>query len=217
MLNDMNIKDYYTFNSKLSSTTFQAHPVGLCFQEGRIGDCENLVLGEYSEIDFPIIFKQECGKKPHDVLDTGTATLFLISSKMKAILEENNLTGWRTFPVKIYDKQENEIQDYYGLSVIGRCGPIDYSKSEIIEKSMIEGGPVSKHYKGLYVGLDDWDESDFFMPKGLFTKIVTKRAMEAINKAKLTNIRFENLSEIETWEVIVNSHQETISKNLNFF
>ncbi|MEM7110013.1 MAG: DUF1629 domain-containing protein [Bacteroidota bacterium] len=213
----MNIQDYYTLGSKLSSTTFQAHPIGLKSKEGGIGDNEKLVLGEYYEINFPVTFKQEYGKKLQDVLDTGTAILFLISTKMKTILEENELSGWKTFPVRVQDKKGNEVDGYFGFSITGRCGSIDYDKSDVIKKSLVQGGPVSKYYKGLYVGLDEWDRSDFSMPKGTFHPIVTKKAMQAMKKAKLTNIRFEKLSEIETMEIIVSSHRESISKNLTYF
>lgn len=213
----MNIKDYYTLGSKLLSSTFQAHPISLKSGEGNIDDNLRLVLGEYSYIDFPVIFKQEYGKNLRDILDTGFARLYLISENMRLILEEHELTGWNTFPTVVKDKKGNEVKGYYGFTITGRCGSIDYEKSEIIKKSLVKGGPKSRYYKGLYVGLDEWDGSDFFLPKGTFHPIVTKKAMQLITKAKLTNIRFEKLSEIETMEIIVTSHAESILKNTKFF
>ena len=63
-----------------------------------------MAKGKYEGIDFPVIFKQEMGKKWTDILDIDWSNLYLISSKIKAVLEENKLTGWKTFPVKVYDK-----------------------------------------------------------------------------------------------------------------
>lgn len=213
----MEITNFYRLDSKLSSTTFQAHAVSL--KENNIGldDHWKLLLGDYTSIEFPVIFRQEYGNKLHDLLDTGWPSLYLISDKMKITLEENKLLGWRIFPIIVYDKQKNEVQGYHGLTNLGRCGPIDFSKSELQMKSMVENGPVSKYYKGLYVGLNKWDGTDFFMAKGYFSHIVTKKTMEVIKKAKLTNIKFTKLSNIETCEMTVNAYKENILENSQYF
>jgi hypothetical protein len=74
----------------------------------------------------------------------------------------------------------------------------DYSKSEIIEKRLVPTGPVSKYYRGLHIGLDKWDNYDFFQPEKYWGTIITCNAAQLLQKSKLTNIRFENLSVIET-------------------
>ena len=116
---------------------------------------------------------------------------------MKNVLEQNNLTGWRTFPIQVIDKKGNEINGYHGLSITGRCGPIDYTKCEIIEKQRVPKGPLTNYYRGRYIGLDDWDGSDFFLPKDSFGVIITKKAANVIKKNKLTNVALENLADIE--------------------
>ncbi|MDR0604221.1 MAG: hypothetical protein LBG80_07980 [Bacteroidales bacterium] len=191
----MNIEKYYTFSSKLSSTTVQAHALGLSSKEDDTGlfDQHRLIQGVYDGISFPVVFKQEYGKKLEDVLDTGWVNLYLISNKMKTVLEENALTGWKTFAVQVIDKKGREIQNYHGLSITGRCGKIDYSKSEIIKDTLL-----GKYYKGLHVGLDKWDGSDFFMPEKYFGTIITNRVVEILKKNNITNIRLENLMEIKT-------------------
>lgn len=200
----MDIKDFYSFGSKLSSSTVQANPIGLKEfhpidpNKRYLYDELRLIQGDYLNISFPVIFKQEYGKKLEDILDTGWASLFLISDKMKAVLEENALTGWKTFAVKVLDKKGQEIQGYHGLSITGRCGKIDYSKSEIIEKRLVPNAPLGKYYKGLHVGLDKWGGSDFFLPEKYFGIIITSKTAEVLKKNKLTNIRLENLGEIET-------------------
>jgi hypothetical protein len=190
----------YTFSSKLSSSAIQAHAVALNNGKDNNGlfDQHRLIQGVYDGLFFPVVFKQEYGKKLEDILDTGWPSLFLISNRMKTVLEDNNLTGWKTFKARVLDTKGREIEEYHGLSIIGRSGPIDYSKSEIIKKRLVPNGLLSKYYKGLHVGLDKWDHSDFFLPEFSFGIIVTQRVVEVLKKNKLTNIRFENLTEIET-------------------
>jgi hypothetical protein len=191
----MNISDFFTFSSKLLSSTFQTGAVSL---KNGLDDYPNLIKGYYTGIDFPVIFKQDHGKNLTDILDTGWPGFFLISNRMKSILEENNLTGWKTFPIKIFDKKKTEVPHYHGFSVVGHCGPIKYEKAGIIEKRMVPEGPICEFYKGLYVGLDEWDGADFFTPKKNYTTIITKKTADILKKNKITNLSLENLAEIET-------------------
>lgn len=195
----MNINEFFDFSSRFVSTTVHASAIGLSSGDGvnDIGDAFRLVSGEYYAISFPVRFEQRSGKIFRDVLDTSRATLFLISDWMKTVLESNNLTGWKCFPITLFDKKGNEIQGYNGLSVKGRCGPIDFSKSEVVYKRVVPEGPITKYYKGKFIGLDEWDGSDFFLPKNNYGTIVTRRAAEVIKSNKLTNVCLKNLTEIE--------------------
>ena len=138
--------------------------------------------------------------KLFDLLDTGYQNLYLISEKLKDLLFNNNITGWKTYPIELYDKKGKIIEGYYGFSVIGVCGKIDYSKSSVIEKSIFPGGPISKYYVGEYIGFDKWDGSDFFIPEEHHRIKCTKKVVSIISDEKITHIRFEQLSKIETWE-----------------
>lgn len=195
----MDIDGFYEFSSKLSSATFQVGPVNLKSEKCSQGNSDGfrLLRGEYYDISFPIVFLHESGRMLEDVLDTGWPGLFLISDSLKNILVDNDLTGWQTFETKILDKQQVEIGGYCGLSVIGRCGEIDYNKSEIKERRRKPTTPIVKYHKGLYVGLDKWDGSDFFLPLKSHAPIVTKRVVDILMKNKITNVRFTNLSDIE--------------------
>jgi hypothetical protein len=191
----MEISDFYSLGSKLSSRTVQAHPIYPKYDRDKY---YNLIRGEYDGFDFPVIFKQEYGNKLEDILDTGTPALYLISERLKLLLENEGLTGWNTFEIKVFDKKGMEINGYYGFSVTGHCGKIDNSRSEIIEKQSIPNGPMGKYRKGLYVGLETWDGSDFFYPEGTLFFVSTKKATEIIKSNEITNVRFENLMDVET-------------------
>ncbi len=195
----MEIKNFFSFRSKYVSSAVQASAQVLDLEVDensiKVNDHDKLIEGKYDEIDFPVIFKQEYGKNLKDILDTGWPSLYLISDKMKTILEENLLTGWKTFPIKLYDKHDCEIPQYYGFSVVGRCGPTNYENSDIIEKRKVPTGPLCQYYKG--VSFDAWDGNDFFIPKNTMHIFITKKVAEVLRKNKITNIELTNLSEIE--------------------
>ena len=188
---------FFNFGSKLLSSTIQAHAVGIKRGENEANEHWKLIKGNYTGIESPITFKQAYGKKLTDILDTGWPSLLLISSRMKGILESHNLTGWKTFPLKLYDKNEVEVSGYYGFSVTGKCASINYGKSEIIEKRLVPTGPICKFYKGISIDVDKWDKSDFFAPEGSFSLFVTQKAAEILKKNKITNLRLEAVTEIE--------------------
>jgi hypothetical protein len=192
-----NINNFFKLRSTLSSKTFQA-------QTDNTFDGHNiLIYGIYDSIRFPVVFRECYGKKLEDLLDTGWPSLYLISEKAIGILEKNKLTGWKPFNIKLFDKNGNEVNGYHGLSITGRCGEVDFNKSTIIEKRLVPHGPLGSYYKGYYVGLDEWDNSDFFIPRHTIAIIATKRAAEVIKGNKLTNIILTDLANIETDELIV--------------
>jgi hypothetical protein len=191
--------DFFNFGSKLLSSTFQASSIGL--KEDPSDDIsvyDRLIKGKYEGIAFPVNFKQEYGRNLADIIDTGWAGFYLISDRLKDILEKNHLTGWKTFPIKLYDKKEKEISGYYGFSVTGMCGNLTFKDSDIIEKKLIPSGPLCRFYKGVHINLDEWDNCDFFTPVNSSRTIVTRGAAEILKKNKISNLNLQNLTEIET-------------------
>ena len=192
----MEESNFFNFCSKLVSNTFQTSPSGLKKDSRGISEQLNLVKGKFEGIHFPVLFKQESGKKMTDILDVGFVGPYLISDRMKLILERHNLTGWKTFPIRLYDKKSIEIFGYHGFSLMGHCAPIDYKKSTIIEKRLVPTGPMCKFYKGVFI--DEWDGTDFFSPENTYDLFVTKRAADVLKENKITNLWLTNLSEYET-------------------
>jgi hypothetical protein len=192
----MNEKVFFDFSDKFRSGAIQAGPINLeCItNQNRARD---LIKGDYADINFPIIFKQDYGKKLLDMLGTGHANLFLISDRFKKALEDNHLTGWKTYLIKLYDKKENEIFGYHGFSIVGTSGRLDYRQSEIIEKRLVPTGPICKYYKGVQVNMDSWDGSDFFTPGETYEIVISEKAANILKKEKITNIYLEDLRDIE--------------------
>ena len=210
----MEIKDFFRFTTIHNSSSFQASATGLGYNKDGTDDEYNLIRGKYEMIHFPVIFKQARGKKILDILDTGWPNLCLVSDRLKNVLEENKLTGWKTFPIKLYDKKKNEILGYQGFSVTGHCGAIDYTKAEIVDRQRIPIGPVFKAYKGLYVGLDKWDSSDFFIPEKSIFIIINKKTADILKENKITNMQLDNLSEMEMSVNIISIKNQAEPENL---
>ena len=193
--------DFFEFKSRFASSTVQVGAVSLR-DPATVGelDEDRLSMGDYSGIVFPVVFRHEYGRKWCDVLDTGTPTLMLISERIKGLLEEHGLTGWGTFAVRILGKKGSEVFGYHGFSTLGRCGPVDCTQGEVIEKRLVPTGPLVRYRRGLHVGVDRWDGSDFCLPENYLGTIVTRRAAEVLKASKLTNVELNNLADMEIAE-----------------
>lgn len=135
-------------------------------------------------------------KKPSDLIGTTMATPLLVSDRVVTLLRDAGFTGWRTYPVDLVGHNSAPIPGYHGLAIHGRCGPIDDSKSVQVSKQF--PGGVFPVWMGLYFDPDTWDGSDLFMSEdGSGWKFVVEDVKRAFQKAKIRNVRFERLDEVE--------------------
>jgi len=160
----------------------------------------NLIRGDHEGIRLPIIFQQVEGRIYSDLIETKHAGLFLISERMVEILSEEKLTGWGQFPISLLDSANQQIFGYAGLSILGRCGPIDLSRSEIISKAVFPGAPITRYFRGKHINPDEWDGNDFFLPEGYYGAFISEKAAKVLKSRKLSNIELKNLAEIEVPE-----------------
>lgn len=201
---------FFELSSKHASSTFKAHAIELDKTPDPSGkllrDHDRLIYGDYSGITFPVAFAHVQGIKMRDILDTGWVSLYLISERLKCLLEENNLTGWKTFQIKLFKKNGVEILGYYGFSIIGRAGFFNFNSSEIVHKSRTEHAPLRKYYKGLQI--TNWDHSDFFLCQGSKFIFVTSQVSDVLKKYKIDNVTLTNIFDIELPEDYVLSSIE---------
>ena len=214
-----NFPELYLLNDTFNDKTFQVGNSSLdTFRNGeriKLFDRDILLRGDINKLKLPIIWYHEHGSKLGDVLNTGSVSLYLISDKFRNILVENKITGWKTFPVIVYDKKDEEVPGYHGFSITGKSDPIDWSKSEIVTTHqnydyLVKNTdamravypdwnpppPIDfKRRKGLHPGLDGWDGSDMFIPKNSRYIIVTDKVYNALAKSKLTHLELENSNE----------------------
>ena len=151
----------------------------------------NLTLGQYSHYSFPIIFHQYDGNRFRDVLDTRAVCTYLISDRMRDLLSSNDITGWRTYPIELYDKKDHLISGYNGFSITGRGGKFDKNyELGYFDKDRNHFGATTR---GVY-NLNNWDGSDFFIINPLWI-IVTERVMKLLKKNRIDAIEYEKLSD----------------------
>jgi hypothetical protein len=206
----MESDNFYEFGDSDSNSTFQASLVKSqknISLDNQDFEQDRLQWGDYSKSIFPAVFEYYRGRALKDMLGTGWTSLYLISDRMKEVLEEHNLTGWKTFPIKLFGKKGEEISGYHGFSVTGRGGCIDHSGAVMIEKEAIPGPGIWKYYKGMTVDLTKWDNTDFFKPENYSGTIVTEKAAMALKEAHITNVKLTKLTDIEisessyTWHI----------------
>jgi len=157
-----------------------------------------ILYGEV-ELDSPLVFSYYSGAKAYDLVGTGWASLFLFSQKIVLALEQNGISGWKTYPAKVFDNKAKELTGYSLFSVTGRCGPIDPSKGEIVWKAppVPEGNPFQVK-RGLYFESSSWDGNDIFIPKGSRAIVITEKVKQILTNIKVTNVEMTRLTEEES-------------------
>ena len=147
------------------------------------------------------------GKKQGDCY--GVPNGSIVNEKMQEILRTEGITGFTLENINVegwYDSKRNSLlinyEDLKELKVIGRCGYLRDKNGEMLEKcnecGKINYAKAEDEVEGLSVNLDEWDGSDMFQFKnwrGVI--IVTEKVKEIIEKNKLKNIKFTDISEFQ--------------------
>jgi hypothetical protein len=142
---------------------------------------------------FPI-FKQYMGKKVYDLIGTDYPEIYILSRKFVNVLEENKFTGWKTYSVKIVNEQKQDIDGFAVLTVYGKCGPHIEDLSEDVMIDYPAGKFPGK--KGFYFDPTTYDGSDIFLLGNSGHIIVHNRVKMVLEKAKISNVKFQNLTDI---------------------
>ncbi|MFC9542467.1 hypothetical protein ACFTQ7_21735 [Lysinibacillus sp. NPDC056959] len=176
-------------------------PINKAFRVGSIEEKDtknslHLLRGEFKP-DSIIPFRYYMGNsKPSSIIWSGMFDV-IIKKSVAEILKENGITGYRLYEVIVYGKAMEKYDNYYGLSITGRCNTKDYYRSKLVYL----GSANVPYLKGVYFVNDYWDGSDFFVEepdeKGNFTAriYVSQKVVSLFKKYKVQNIKFEKLSE----------------------
>lgn len=135
----------------------------------------------------PVRFRQHLGSAVADLMMGGDPALLIVSQLVMDTLSGIAATGWGTWPVECRTKRGEPIPGLYGLSVIGRCGPPQWGRSERFESQLAPGAPPVPHVRGLYFDEDSWDGSDVFSPAGTTFVVVTDRVYGALRASGVRN------------------------------
>jgi hypothetical protein len=126
----------------------------------------------------------------------------LVSDRIAKAWEEAGITGWRAFPVAVSDELEHEIdgdriKGYVGLSITGRAGSFDLTKSQTVLKPNVPGTTMMRWARGLIFEEDSWDRSDVFLSGESLLVFGTERAVECLEALKATNVMITPAAEFE--------------------
>ena len=161
-----------------------------------------LIIGAFrNEINFeqPLILVQESGRLVVDILWSSYPPVFVVSQTILDILIDNKLFGWNTYPVKVFDKELQTLNNYFGFAVTGRVGNQDFNRGQIeIIPPTRKGGKPHKAFKGLYFIDDEWDGNDFCVTGFGGGPVVTKNVVNIFKESNVKNVAFIPLPEYET-------------------
>lgn len=161
-------------------------------------EIDDLVTGRLKPRS-PIVVREAMPGEPRDIIWTTNLFPIVLHKRLTRLFEEHALTGWDTYPVQVLRSSGAVINDYVGLQITGRCGPIDDTKSSQEMKAYPAGDfPI---LKGLFFDPATWDGSDFFMPgeegKAGAWQFVTGNVKKVVLENGVTNVEFEPIREIE--------------------
>lgn len=186
----MDISRFYEMYSKIGKGPVFVEAEGLT-----LGQIHALHRGE-REQDGPIKLRQTEGKAWTDLLRTTIGSM-VVSRHFINVLQANNFTGWKTHEVELKDNAGSIVEGYAWLSIIGKGSKPNYDLSIRFEKRIVPEGPLRTYLKGWHVGTDYWDESNIFVPDGTVVVVVTQEVRDALVKAKLSNVSFQCLADME--------------------
>jgi hypothetical protein len=127
---------------------------------------------------------------------TDLVFMSVISSSIQTLLMQNDITGWKTYPVEVFDRKGMPLPEYHGFSVIGKECRRNRSRSQVLTKQAVPSGEPFEVYKGMYFFEEDWDGSDIFLVQNNMV-VVTERVRNLFKKSKVTNVKLIPLAEVE--------------------
>lgn len=164
-----------------------------------------LFAGRLSKLERPLRLDAYAGGQATDFLWSAFPPLVCISRRVVTLWEERGFTGWSVYPVEVYDRKGEQLPDYSGFAVTRPRLKRDRSRSEIITKPPpAPGGKSYQVYKGLYFDEQEWDGSNIFLVGGSI--VVTQSVRDTCKKAKISNVRFTPLVEVEISVILDKYH-----------
>ena len=193
--------ELYEFNPLNGCANFHALPeIELdAIREGRLEDARaywnNLLnYGDLSRYEFPIVFRQSktFGSKIHEINPSDGVCYPIVSDRVISILENNGITGWKTYPIILYDKHGNRLDGYNGFYVDVMKGMgLDFEPPQDRCDKTTEDWKWIVTKRG-WLDITNWD-GRYFTRAG-WGIIVTERVVKLFKKEKVTGIRFMKYS-----------------------
>lgn len=181
---------FYTLDDPLSNSAFRGDPSG----GATYRELEEAMRGHGRPSGVPLI-KHSMGRKLCDFI--WVSLVPIIHERVVDLLTLGGVTGWDTYPVRVFDRQGQPAPGYHGLIITGLCESIfvDPERAEVVYQDL-PGGRFP-YYKGLTVTTDSWDGSDIFRAADRKTDhvVVTTKVEALFASAGVTNVALRPISE----------------------
>ena len=162
-------------------------------------EAREMLLGERPPRSTPFLVRHDQGEAvPGSCFWVSGIYGPVVATSICDLFRANKITGWDTFPVRVFAKSGGEVPGFVGLRTIARpVSVIDFTKGARLQSPRNPG-------RFLYVGgefdLITWDGSDIFRSGNSIQFIVVERVKQILENAKLRNLRFSRLSEHDVME-----------------
>ena len=120
--------------------------------------------------------------------------VYLISSKLQRILDENEISGFKLYDAELRQKNGEVRTDYKILGITGRCNDSLKDHYDIIPVQNTYSGNWANYYtnKKIY----GWDGSDIFMASNNLSLLITANLRKLLLKEKISNLQIKSLKDI---------------------
>jgi len=139
------------------------------------------------------------GKLP-DTLLCGHYPLTIVSDKVLKAWENEGVTGYESFPVKLVNSEQIEIDDqqYHNITIMGRA-ELDFSKMGVTITNIcdvcggVEYNKETWEFGPAIIKENSYDNSDLFVCKHFISApLCSLKVLKIVYESKLSNFYFEN-------------------------
>lgn len=146
----------------------------------------------------PIVVTHHSGPPiPKDIFWASLVGGPIVSQRVLDLLTSSGMTGWTTYPVRVFAQDETELEGFSGLRSRSRTGPVDFTKGERVPASY---NPKYFLFRGGTFDVATWDGSDIFTSGKSMQLLVVERVKTAFERASINEVLFLRLSQIEMSE-----------------
>ena len=146
----------------------------------------------------PVVLRAYMGGQATDFLWSGLPPILCISQKVVDLFTEVGFTGWKRYPVEVFDRKGELLPGYCGFAVTGKAGNHELERSQVIYRRMDEfSDQQRKYYRGFFFDESEWDDSDIFTIKDTSFIIVKRGVRDVLKHNRITNLRLTPLLEVE--------------------
>lgn len=143
----------------------------------------------------PVVIQHNAGpNRPKDCFWASLTVGPIVSDRVVALFRKHDVTGWTTYPVRVFSRSGEELSGYQGLLPTSRCGQIDFTKGRPISASY---NPAITHYIGGEFDTPTWDGADIFGSGTTVFIWVVERVKTLLEENRVNDIMFQRLTEIE--------------------